>query len=75
MEIYGLLKGSAQLKFTVKEIKSSKTLAIITINVNVRPIEKAVIYTLDEALINAQFRIIPHLLIDNVVLLDSVCDL
>ena len=75
MEIYGLLKGSTQLKFTVKEIKSSKTLAIITINVNVTPIEKAVIYTLDEALINAQFRIIPHLLIDNVVLLDSVCDL
>jgi hypothetical protein len=38
--------------------------AMIELNVVVKPINKVVIYTLDEALINAQFRVLPHLIID-----------
>jgi hypothetical protein len=33
------------------------------------------IYTLDEALIGAQFRMIPHLIIDERPIIDSHCEL
>ena len=39
----------------------------------VKPIDHVNLYSLDEALINAQFRIIPHLIVDSRALLDSVC--
>lgn len=41
--------------------------------VTVKPIDHVNLYSLDEALINAQFRIIPHLIVDGRALLDSVC--
>jgi hypothetical protein len=40
----------------------------------VQEIDEVRIYSLDEAIINAQFRIIPYLIIDKEVMVDSVCD-
>lgn len=58
------------------EYKSNNNkVAIIDLTVVVKLIDNVAIYTLDEAIINAQFRVIPHLIIDQMVLLDSVCDL
>lgn len=38
------------------------------------PIDHVNLYSLDEALLGAQFRIIPHLIINGRSLLDSVCN-
>lgn len=48
-------------------------IASLQLTVTVKPINHVNLYSLDEALINAQFRIIPHLIVDGRPLLDSVC--
>lgn len=47
--------------------------AIIQLSVLVQSIDHVSLHSLDEALINAQFRIIPHLIVNGRVLLDSAC--
>jgi len=43
--------------------------------VTVKHISHATIFSLDSAILNAQFRVLPYLIIDNRPLLDSTCDL
>lgn len=38
-----------------------------------KPIDHVKLYSLEDALINAQFRIIPHLIVGGNALLESVC--
>lgn len=39
-----------------------------------KPIDHATIYSLNDAILNAQFRVIPYLIVDGRVMVDSVCD-
>ena len=48
---------------------------MISLHVETKNIDNIIIYSIDQAVVNAQFRVIPHLLIDGEVLLDSTCDL
>ncbi len=50
------------------------TIAIIELLVTVKPIDHTTIYSLDDAILNAQFRVIPYLIVDGRALIDSVCD-
>lgn len=60
---------------TVKSATEDKlTIAVIEIQVIVKEIDHATIYSLDDAVLNAQFRVIPYLIVDNEVMVDSVCD-
>lgn len=70
----GLKEGKTAVTFTITSGDSNTKISVIHLIINIKPIDHVTIYSLEEALINAQFRIIPYLVVEGRVLLDSVCE-
>lgn len=53
---------------------NNRQIALIEIDVTSKKIDHATIVSIEDVVVNAQFRVIPHLIVDGKVLLDTVCD-
>ncbi len=64
-----------KVKLTIRSASDKElNIAVIDLSIIVKEIDHATVYSLEDAVINAQFRVIPYLIIDGQVMADSVCD-